>query len=520
MKRILFAPAAMCIALLIAATGCGGGSSFGNGTTGTSGGGNTGNTGANGPNSILNGKYAFSVSGSANIPGAPPLFMAGSFAADGAGNITSGIEDLTEVSVVVSKGIAVSGTYSIGTDGRGTLNFTSPGQTFKFAIENGNHGQMIRFDSGGSGSGTFDLQTASAFNLNSLAGSYAFAWNGNDPNANGAPADGIGAFVLATGTANGAADLNDAGTVGQATVSATLQAPDANGHGIATITYGTTAVTYGYDIISANRFLLIETDGILATAGEADLQSATFTASSLSGNYAITLGGSNTNGGFALAGQIVTDGQNPGNITSSDVTQNSAGAVASGPLTLGTYTFANVVQAVTVNGRFQLTATEPSGFTDTFVLYMISPTQALIMETDAGQVTSGEILTQTAGPFSTASLNGNYGVNVSGVDSGGAEGDVAGQFTSGGTSTLTAGTVDVNDEGSSPTTTFANQAISGGSYTLVNNSTGHGTMTFMAAGATFQFTFYFVSPSEIFLVETDNQALLSVGSALSQPAIP
>lgn len=518
MKTLLLRTVVFCFAIgsLVALSSCGGGGGSSNpsGASGSSGGGTTGTTGATTPNSILSGKYAFSFTGTVTSSGAP-IFLAGSFTADGAGNISTGVEDINQVGLSVSKGVAISGTYSIGADGRGTLNITSGvTQTFKIAVENGNHGQLIRFDSGAAGSGSFDLQSSSAFSLSSLSGKFAFAWNGSDSGGN--PLSGIGEVSLSSGSASGAADINDAGNYTQVTATGTLQSPDANGHGTASFTYGTTALTYAYDIISANRILLIELDTTGGTVGEADLQSATFTTASLSGSYAFFLNG--TSQGFGIVGQISADGQ--GNISSSDSVENSSFSIGSGTFP-GNYSPLPTVAGVTVNGRFVLTATEPppfSTFTDNFVVYLVSPTQAFIMETDSDQLTFGQLLTQTGSPYAPSSLNGNYGLNSSGLDPQGVEADFVGQIASGGTSTLTAGTLDINDEDLT-TPTIANSAISGGSYTVANTTTGHGTLSFTAASAPFQFAFYFVSPSHVFMLETDNN-FVGVGSALAQPTIP
>lgn len=516
MRNLLLQAAVLCFAMvnLVGLTSCGGGGSGPvSGASGASGGGTTGSGGATSPNSILSGKYAFSFTGTATNTGAP-LFLAGSFTADGAGNITTGVEDINQIGLAPLRGLSISGTYSIGSDGRGTLNFTGGAtQTFKIAIENGNHGQLIRFDSGAAGSGTFDLQTASAFSLASLHGSYAFEWNGSDPGGN--PLSGIGAVSLSSGTGTGAGDVNDAGTYSQVTVSATLQSPDANGHGTASITYGSGgALSYAYDIISANRLLLIELDANAATVGEADLQSATFTTSSFSGNYAFFLNGISL--GFGMVGQIVADGQ--GNISSSDSVENNFGALGAGSFP-GTYTFSPTVQSVTVNGRFTMTATEPSTFTDTFVIYLVSPNQAFLMETDSDQLTFGQFVTQTGAPFGSSSLTGNYGVNFAGIDGNNVEADFVGQVDSGGAATLNSGTLDINDEDLMPPT-IANSAISAGSYSITNSSTGHSTISFTVAGASFAFSFYFVSPSQIFMVQVDDQTFVTIGSAVNQPTIP
>ena len=516
MRTLLLRTAFFCFATvsLVALSSCGGGGGSSNpsGASGSSGGGTTGTTGATTPNSILSGKYAFSFTGTVTSSGAP-IFLAGSFTADGAGNITSGVEDINQVGLSVSKNVTISGTYSIGADGRGTLNITSGvTQTFKIAVENGNHGQLIRFDTGAAGSGTFDLQSSSAFSLSSLSGKFAFAWNGSDSGGN--PLSGIGEVSLSSGSATGAIDINDAGNYTQGTATGTLQSPDANGHGTASFTYGTTALTYAYDIISANRILLIEMDTTAGTVGEADLQSATFTAASLSGNYAFFLNGMSQ--GFGMVGQITTDGVS--SISSSDSVENNFGSLASGTFP-GTYTLSPTVAGATLNGRFVMTATEPSAFTDNFVVYLVSPTQAFIMETDSDQLTFGELLTQTGSPYSSASLNGNYGLNVTGLDGNGIEADIVGQIDSTGTSTLASGTLDINDEDLT-TPTIANSAISAGSYSVTNTTTGHGTVSFTAAGAGFQFAFYFVSPSQAFMVQIDDNVFVTIGSALAQPTIP
>lgn len=516
MRNRILQVALLCLAMasLVILASCGGGGSSGSpsGASGSSGGGTTGSGGATTPNSVLSGKYAFSFTGTATNTGAP-IVLAGSFTADGAGNITAGIEDVNQIGLVSPKGVSITGTYSIGADGRGTLNFTGGvTQTFKIAVENGNHGQLMRFDSGAAGSGTFDLQTASAFSLTALHGNYAFEWNGSDPSGN--PLSGIGAVSLSSGSATGAADLNDAGAYSGVTVSATLQSPDGNGHGTASVTYGSNMVSYGYDVISANRLLLIELDTAAASVGEADLQSATFTTSSFSGSYAFLLNGISQ--AFGMVGQVVADGQ--GNISSSDSVENNAGALASGSFP-GAYAFAPTLQNATLNGRFTLMATEPSGFTDNFVVYLVSPSQAFVMETDSDQLTFGQLLTQTGAPFSSSSLNGNYGINFAGIDGSSVEADFVGQVVSGGNATLTSGTLDVNDEDLTPPT-IANSAISAGSYSVVNNATGRSTLSFTVAGASFTFSYYSVSPSQIFLLQVDNQLFITLGSALAQPVIP
>ena len=73
------------------------------------------------PNSLLRGAYAFFFSG---FDTQGVVQATGQFTADGSGNITSGTEDTNRVSGI-SINATLSGTYSLGTDGRGTLTLTA-----------------------------------------------------------------------------------------------------------------------------------------------------------------------------------------------------------------------------------------------------------------------------------------------------------------------------------------------------------------------------------------------------------
>jgi hypothetical protein len=154
-------------------------------------------------NALLNGHYAFVVNGQ----GSSLLqFIAGSLVADGNGNITSGEEDAATgcigqiicSSATEAPNLAVkfSGTYTIGSDGRGTINVTAQGsansnlgingkQVFKVSMISPQHGYIAEFDgsstavftASGTASGTLDLQTPGDF-ANGFTGNYSFVVTG------------------------------------------------------------------------------------------------------------------------------------------------------------------------------------------------------------------------------------------------------------------------------------------------------------------------------------------------------
>jgi len=137
----------------------------------------------------LSGQYAFYLSGYDNHG----LFYvaAGSVTLDGMGNVTAGEEDFNDASGLrPSVDDAVSGTYTVGPDGRGSmiLNATASGvpdvgvgvggtQTLSFTVVNNNHALIEEFDSAFTSTGSLDLQSTTA--ASALAGTYSFYFAGS-----------------------------------------------------------------------------------------------------------------------------------------------------------------------------------------------------------------------------------------------------------------------------------------------------------------------------------------------------
>src|SRR5512140_1565428 len=162
-------------------------------------------------NANLNGPFAFSYTGS---DAGGFLAVAGSFVADGAGHITSGTQDINS-GAAVHPNAAVTGTYLVRADGRGTITLNSPAgtSTLDFVIVAGGHALVTRFDNRATGSGTIDQQTSSAFSNAALAGPFAFTLSGID--TGGVPLAVGGVFTSdASGNLTaGIDDSNDNGLV-------------------------------------------------------------------------------------------------------------------------------------------------------------------------------------------------------------------------------------------------------------------------------------------------------------------
>jgi len=122
---------------------------------------------------LLNGHYAFEFSGF-NAGG--NVVLAGSFAADGVGNLTGGVQDLNTLAGPPAGGTlqTFTGTYTLGTDNRGQLVFSglAASPAYDFAIDSkGLHGRMVEFDGTGvRGSGELAQQNTSTCTSSTLPG--------------------------------------------------------------------------------------------------------------------------------------------------------------------------------------------------------------------------------------------------------------------------------------------------------------------------------------------------------------
>jgi hypothetical protein len=137
---------------------------------------------------------------------------------------------------------------------------------------------------------------------------------------------------------------------------------------------------------------------------------------------------------------------------------------------------------------------------------MVAPGAAVIQETTSGVVAHGSLVQPQGGPFTLASLQTSYALSLAGANAAGNEEDLVGQLTSSGAGTVTSGSLDINNFG-------ATQVGVGsiGTYTTVATN-GRSTMLL---NPTRHFVLYFVSPTQVFALDTD-AADVAVGSLYKQ----
>lgn len=267
-------------------------------------------------NAMLQGSYAFLLQGYKNGSAAGAVSgtaAIGSLAANGSGTIT-GVEDINTPSGVTMSA-PVSGTYTVGSDGRGLMVLTANSVTSVYAIAASNLSGAVaqtvaitEFDNSTGAAGTSNatgfatLQTASAFNAAGVKGTYAFGLSGESPCASCAsgvklgPLAAVGVFT-ADGVSTLSAGAEDAGAYATnytgVTFSGSYTAPSSTtGRGTLTVSntgtlFAAAPVSYTYVVVNASELLLMSNGSHATTsllAGDARLQTTTgYTAASLTG---------------------------------------------------------------------------------------------------------------------------------------------------------------------------------------------------------------------------------------------
>ncbi len=495
----------------------------------------------------LTGPFAFSYSGNDQNGF---LAVAGSFQADGAGHIVSGVEDVDNFGTGPSTQVSISGTYVVGPDGRGTAKInvgsgSGAGQgtvdTWQFVLTSFQHGYLTRFDVKTTGSGTIDQQNLNGLTTSpaALSGPYVFAVSGGDKAffpqgmagkfvANGAGAISGGNAILDVNDS-----LNPAGKVTSADRSlAGTYAMDpsfpGSGRGTITLSSATTgSVQYAFYIVTttateqSTQMHVVEIDANNFLGGDVygGLPGASFTPASLAaGNYAFTVGGNSTTGAYSAGGVFASSGA--GATSSGVLDSNNAGTVTA-DTTLGACTYA--VDGAT--GRIDLKLNSASGTcaggasstTQEFAAYQTAQGSAVMLELDATALATGAAYQQTAIPTIASSdhfsfrLAGqgtfhnepaSYQQNLSGEVSWGTGCTASGGTSCGGTIDIgTYNAVNAGDPVNAATTVVS---------TAPDTTTGRGEVVIagMNPNVTYNATIYLIDANNALLFDSDTGRIL------------
>ena len=277
-----------------------------------------------------------------------------------------------------------TGTYSVGSDGRGSMTITSVFGTtiYHFVVISSGQLQLIGFDNGDSISGFASPQSSETPSLSALAGNWSFFLSGS---SEGSTVVEAGRFTLdsAGNITRGAEDQNNSGTVSSnATFTGNASSVSASGRGSASFagTLGTS--TFAFYVGSSSTFYFTDTDsGVFLTGSAYKQQSANFTNSSLSGTYVFLFAGTDSLGhAAAKIGEITAEGD--GLFTGGVFDGNNNGSPAlNQALTGGTY-------SVATNGRGTALLSSAAG-TSSYAFYLVSSSLVVFVETDSFGTTGG-----------------------------------------------------------------------------------------------------------------------------------
>lgn len=455
-------------------------------------------------NASLKGNYVLSLNG-IDLNG-NAFYAVGTITADGNGNITGGEEDLNDVSSGYVPASSVTGTYTVTSDGRGTLNLSIPAIapttfSYAFAIQALNNAVLNEIDNNAvNASGNLEGQTSGT---PQPSGNYAFGFAGSS--ASCGPLNSNGIFSMTSPSVGGVQDANCGGSITQSqSLSGSYGNIDSLGRGTGSLSISTGRSSVVYYVVSASRYRFMSLAATIFFLGSADLQTqASFAGTDFNGSYVVN-SSANTVAGVSYS--LIQFNASGGSISTGYYDVNDTGNVGNTSLT-GAYSVAS-------NGRVSgsFTATP---LTLPFAMYMISPSQAYYLDERTVAIGGGNVYAQSSAVTSNTAWAGSYAtrqfgyfISALGIQPGNST-SVSGQISADGNGTL-AGTLDIND----PSGVFPGLTLQG-TYTVGSVAPGRTTVSITTSEGTRNYIAYVVSPTQVLLLETDSN-LTAGGNAIRQ----
>jgi hypothetical protein len=443
-------------------------------------------------NASLSGQYAFSISGNQLLPdgsGNSAYYVeSGVFTADGNGNITAGTDDFSQSGSIGSNNI--TGAYSINKDGSGDMIFNvASGQVaFRIAMSDTNHFYMIENDGFGSGAGSGELQTTTAF---AAPPNGTFVFRVHESGLIASAASLVGRMTLNTGTiTSGNEDILFNGSFSSVTLTGNANFPgNTTGRGTMTVTESSGfSASYIYYVVDANTFRLMRSDGTLAL-GRAEAQTATtYDNSVLSGSFvfnstgdtALNLAAAHTVGVFTANGSGAISAGAFDSVLDGNVQSNVS-------ITGGAYN-------VAASGRATIQLGAPVIINQ--VAWLVSPNRAFYLVNNPANAEDGVMDKQATVAFSNSTLNGQYAFFMDGFDT--AFKDRTGTFIPDGNGNLRQDQVAVSFF--PPSAAFSTQSSLSGTYSVAVN----GRVTASVNSLSSNIVLYMVSNTTAYSVQADS----------------
>ena len=304
----------------------------------------------------------------------------GSFTVSG-GTVSAGSKDVNSAGVLTSltfTGGSFNAPDTVTGRGSGTLTDSSPATTsFFYYIVDANNIRFLSEDVGVTGSGRAEKQSGTP----TLSGSYAFGSEG-DTISFLSSVNSAGRFTASNGAINGGArdTVQDGSSVVNATFTGTYtQAASGRASVALSTTANSNLVVW---MISPARGFFVVNDPNTVQEGTLDLQqTATFSNSTMNGQYALVMDGFDGGGAKDRVGTLQWDGS--GKLTLNEFT--NANGVITVPIVLsGTY-------SVSSNGR---ATGSINTLSNNLIFYLVSGSSAYVVQNDTGVQIDGTISKQ------------------------------------------------------------------------------------------------------------------------------
>lgn len=234
----------------------------------------------------LAGTFAFSLNG-LDASG-KPLATVGSITTDASGNITSGIQDVSDNGLVATSQPISAGSLQVAANGRGTASITTTAGPLNFAfyVVDANHIKLVETDKSPLLSGDA-LRQNGPFSNASMTGPFAFTASGSDT-AHGSYATGAVFATDGAGTiTSGSRDVNDGATLTSNIAITGTYSVDATGRGTATLTSASAGTVDFVLYPTTNGIVMLNVDNGLVASGTAFAQTRPFTNAVINGPYAM-----------------------------------------------------------------------------------------------------------------------------------------------------------------------------------------------------------------------------------------
>jgi Putative Ig domain len=482
--------------------------------------------GSTNSNILLSGQYSFLFKG---FDSNGTVAIVGTITADGGGNITAGTADsnrqdsTSSHNTVVVTDQPITGTYTVGNDGRGTLQLTNENpQTsglvttdYNFVLQSDGSAEFIEthptpapanadtFNT--HGEGVLKPVFGSNFSAANLSGNYAFEFTGQDV---GGKPTALAGVATATGSNGlftpGTSDFNDNGAYTSQPITGNFIF-ESNNRGLAAFLFQVPSktdvtISFVFYFVSPNDLYFMEIDTTTTSkssifyrlSGEMILQQTTavFSNSSLQGASVVTgtaVNGSNSSILVGLLSATQCNGSTPATLS---YDENVGGTITSpSPSFTGTCTVATNGRAAFTNFGSRVAAA-----------YLTGPGQGFLIGSDAG-VTTGLLEQQEAGPFADSSVEGTYAISAPDEAETNVPAVIGQSFANGAGAFTTPSTIDEVDPPG--TTSHLDQTFTANINSL-DATTGRGTMTTNGpTGFPTNVVFYVVTPAAIRAIGVD-----------------